>query len=304
MRKNFWGFVVVFIFVLSIPSAALAQTNCPTGQVPRLWTVFGFLSACKPDPQSAAEKSVNPSPGAASVSAQKATATGLECKNGQCTYTPLEPLPTGDLNAQNGTNFPAFVSGLFRVLISFGGLFAVVMLVVAGIGYMLSESALDIDKAKERAKAALWGLLLLTGSWLILNTINPRLLIFTLDIPRNSGQAIPLSAASPADNTPNCVDMSCLTEQQKATLQKAAALQSASGTYGALLSSEEIKQIMQDRQNIAAAEAIFCVNSGGQANYGGYFMGGCSSPSGVQDAKQNGYNNCTSMAAGGVCLTK
>lgn len=105
--------------------------------------------------------------------------TGLQCIGGTCTYLPLEPLP-GGVGAQNGRDFPAFVAGLFRVLITFGGLFAVVMLTIAGIGYMLSESALDIEKAKDRAKAALWGLLLLMGSWLILNTINPNLLNFNL----------------------------------------------------------------------------------------------------------------------------
>lgn len=101
------------------------------------------------------------------------------CKEGTCTYTPLEPLPVPG-GAQAGTDFGAFLSAMFRMLITFGGLFAVVMITVAGIGYMLSESAVDIDKAKGRAKAALWGLLLLMGSWLILNTINPDLLKFNL----------------------------------------------------------------------------------------------------------------------------
>src|SRR3989344_127644 len=100
---------------------------------------------------------------------------------GDITYTPLEPLPcpNGPCD-QSGTNFPAFVSTVFKVLIGFGGLFAVVMIVIAGIGYMLSESALDTSKAKSRAQAALWGLLLLAVSWLILWTINPNLLKFDL----------------------------------------------------------------------------------------------------------------------------
>lgn len=105
----------------------------------------------------------------------------VEQAPGQITYTPLEPLPCPNGTCdQSGTNFPSFVSTIFKVLIGFGGLFAVVMIVIAGIGYMLSESALDISKAKSRAQAALWGLLLLAGSWLILNTINPKLLEFNL----------------------------------------------------------------------------------------------------------------------------
>lgn len=105
----------------------------------------------------------------------------VEQTPGKITYVPLEPLPCPNGACdQSGTNFPSFVSTIFKVLIGFGGLFAVVMIVIAGIGYMLSESALDTSKAKSRAQAALWGLLLLAGSWLILNTINPKLLEFNL----------------------------------------------------------------------------------------------------------------------------
>lgn len=135
--------------------------------------------------------------GAALVHAQ----SGLNCNKGTCYYTPLEPLPTGDTGAQDGTNFPKFVSGLFRVLITLGGLFAVVMLVVAGIGYMISESGVDIEKAKDRAKAALWGLLLLTMSWLILYTINPQLLNFKLLATQGAtAQPTPNSVVPPAPN--------------------------------------------------------------------------------------------------------
>ena len=108
---------------------------------------------------------------------------------GDITYTPIEPLPCPNGTCdQPGTNFPAFVSTIFKVLIGFGGLFAVVMIVIAGIGYMLSESAIDTSKAKARAQAALWGLLLLAASWLILNTINPKLLEFNLSSIGNLGK--------------------------------------------------------------------------------------------------------------------
>lgn len=114
-----------------------------------------------------------------STNSANAPFCGGASTNGACNYVPLEPLPVGN-GAQNGRDFGAYVSGIFRIFITIGGLFAVVMLTVAGIGYMLSESALEIDKAKSRAKAALWGLMLLLGSWLILNTINPNLLRFDL----------------------------------------------------------------------------------------------------------------------------
>jgi hypothetical protein len=136
---------------------------------------------------------------------QQSTAVGpantLFCggANGECTYTPLEPLPVPE-GAQSGRDFGTFVSGIFRLLITFGGLFAVVMITVAGIGYMISESAVDIDKAKSRAKAALWGLVLLLGSWLILNTINPNILRF--DLLRTSTTSLQNSNPGPQSVVP------------------------------------------------------------------------------------------------------
>lgn len=229
-------------------------------------------------------------------------ASGLNCAGGTCTYTPLEPLPTGDANAQNGQNFPAFVSGLFRVLITFGGLFAVVMLVVAGIGYMLSESALDIDKAKDRAKAALWGLLLLAGSWLILNTINPELLNFKLLLPKSGTTQISNPVAPAANATPTCLGTECLSDQQKLSLQNAQQLQNT-GLLNTTLSNDTINQTIQDKQTIAAGEATTCKNNGGEVWMGALFNNGCSEGA-KASAAQSGYTGCTAMAAGGVCLTK
>lgn len=99
------------------------------------------------------------------------------CSGGTCAYTPLEPLSIWE---DRYSGIGTYLQRAFTLIISLGALFAVVMLVVAGIGYMFSESFIDIDKAKERAKAALWGLLLLGSSYLILYVINPQLLNFNL----------------------------------------------------------------------------------------------------------------------------
>src|SRR3989344_1477651 len=126
---------------------------------------------------------------------------------GQLTYTPLEPLP-GTVNGWGETQqLPALLSALFKLLITFGSLFAVVMLVVAGIGYMVSEAAVDIQKAKDRAVAALWGLLLLTGCWLILYTINPDLLKFNLNIPMAPGAPSSSVSGGATPNTPATADL-------------------------------------------------------------------------------------------------
>lgn len=100
------------------------------------------------------------------------------CTDGKCYYTPLEPLP--GVQQDGNADFPLLLSGLFKVLLTFGSIFAVVMLTVAGISYMLSDTPVKIQVSKDRAKAALWGLILLISCWLILYTINPKLLNFEI----------------------------------------------------------------------------------------------------------------------------
>ena len=92
------------------------------------------------------------------------------CQGGQCTYVPLEPLPcpADTPNCQGSTvnDVPALLTAAFKLLITLGSLFAIVMIVIAGIAYMLSESAPEIDKAKKRMWAAIYGLLLLTLAYM------------------------------------------------------------------------------------------------------------------------------------------
>lgn len=92
-------------------------------------------------------------------------------------YTPLEPLPGIDYS---GVNFPAFLSGVIKILIILGCISAVLMITFYGIMYMTSSSAGRTKDALDRVKAAFLGLLLLIASVLILREINPGLLNFNL----------------------------------------------------------------------------------------------------------------------------
>ncbi len=91
-------------------------------------------------------------------------------------YTPLEPIP--GINQSGTADFPTFLKGIFTILLSIGGILAVGLLVYGGIVYMTSEISNKKSEAKRRIQAAVWGLLLLISSYLILNTINPQLLEF------------------------------------------------------------------------------------------------------------------------------
>ncbi len=97
-----------------------------------------------------------------------------------------------DQFAQRLTNkpFPTDIQSLINFLF-YVGLAVIVVLAVFGIvrgGYLYlvsADSASNKDKAKKVIQAALGGLLLGFGSWLILNTINPDILKFDPEYEHN-----------------------------------------------------------------------------------------------------------------------
>lgn len=97
-------------------------------------------------------------------------------------YTPLEPIPGVTTNANGSAlDFPHLVGRIYYVAIIIGALFSVLMLTISGIRYMLSDVVTDKARAIQRIKACIYGLILIAASWLILNTINPQLVTFSLN---------------------------------------------------------------------------------------------------------------------------
>lgn len=126
------------------------------------------------------------------------------CQGGQCTYTPLEPLPGAPPLFGDRDSFQKLLSNLFRMLIAAGALFAVVMITANGVRYMLSDVVTDKGAARKRIETSLWGLLLLITAWLILFTINPNLLKFnlnldTVSLPQRNPTTINPSSTAAAD---------------------------------------------------------------------------------------------------------
>lgn len=145
MKKTFLLFLILFL-ALSVSSAstAFAQT-CPNGQPQKVG------NDGKP----------------------------LGCDLG---YSPLEPIQ-GVTSGQNGQaiSFPTLLGNIYKIAITIGALFSVLMLTVSGIRYMLSDVVTDKARAIKRIQACLYGLVLIAVSWLILNTINPQLVTFNLN---------------------------------------------------------------------------------------------------------------------------
>jgi hypothetical protein len=122
-------------------------------------------------------------------------------------YCPLEPLPGVTLGNTN-IDLPALLSNLFKILFSVGALLATLMLVVGGIEYMVSSVVSLKLEGRRRAQAALFGLLILASSYLILFTINPDLVelkftqphafeVATPTVPAGAGKGTDVSGVSP-----------------------------------------------------------------------------------------------------------
>lgn len=107
------------------------------------------------------------------------------CTGGSCTYVPLEPLPGlpksyGPNNGQG--SFANLIGNSFKLLIGAGALIAIIMIVLGALTYMFSDIVGNKKKALDRIRGAMWAIVLLVSSYLILFTINPDLVQFKLNL--------------------------------------------------------------------------------------------------------------------------
>jgi hypothetical protein len=124
-------------------------------------------------------------PSGVGITSQQSSAASSQVTNpsrgANLGYTPLEPIP--GLTVGTGgyqLNFPQMLGNIYKIVIIIGALFSVLMLTISGIRYMLSDVVTSKEMAIKRIKACLYGLVLIAASYLILNTINPQLVTFTL----------------------------------------------------------------------------------------------------------------------------
>lgn len=90
------------------------------------------------------------------------------------------PSPFGT-SLTDDTQLPTFIGYLYEWGISIGGLLVFITLVIAGFQYVASAGSPTLmGEAKSRMISAGIGLVLLLGSWLILNTINPQFIQLSL----------------------------------------------------------------------------------------------------------------------------
>ncbi len=128
----------------------------------------------------------------------------------QIIYTPLEPLTTtlGGFETGKPGDFSNLVNGVYKLLIGLGAILAVVTIVIYGILYMTSEVANTKAMAKTRLLGVVYGLLILLGAWIILNTINPQLVKVGLFLPTVTSTASTGTTASTA-SVPSIANSTC-----------------------------------------------------------------------------------------------
>lgn len=188
-------------------------------------------------------------------------------------YTPLEPLP-----GQRGTptNFCTLLNLVFQVLIYMGGLIAVLFLVLGGISYMVSEVVDKRSLARDRIKAAVWGLAVLLGAWIILNTINPALITSCNILAPASGTAIVNLKPSGS----NCIGSSCVTQGAQTAVTNV----QNNGVAGASPEDARLAGLTSQQQQDS------CTRNGGVVTTG-------IAPSTVEVCAQRGYSKCTQLVS-------
>lgn len=104
-------------------------------------------------------------------------------------YVLLAPLPcpagtfncdeNGQLTTYNfggSTPIGSYLNIMIRIFIGLCAVLAMVMIVVGGVEYMMSELISSKESGKQKITGAVFGLILALSSWALLNTINPDLL--------------------------------------------------------------------------------------------------------------------------------
>lgn len=127
-------------------------------------------------------------------------------------YTTLAPLPgttqdcatdkNGEINCT--TDLQTYLPGVFNLTIGIAGVLAVLMILIGGVEYITTDAIQGKHDGKQRINNALWGLVLVLVSWILLRTINPKLTVFDLTIKESvSSQSTDSADDSVNDNSSN-----------------------------------------------------------------------------------------------------
>jgi hypothetical protein len=103
------------------------------------------------------------------------------CTPGPDGYCPITALPV-ITNDAGKVNINTFIPGVVKLAIGIAGALAVLRIIMGGITYMTSDAFDKKSDAKDTIRNALIGLLLAMSAYIILYTINPKLVQFDFSI--------------------------------------------------------------------------------------------------------------------------
>lgn len=105
-------------------------------------------------------------------------------------YTLLEPLPCVDGGGQGceggvlrTVTLANYIGYLFRLIIALAGAIAIFRITWGGFKYMTTDAITGKKEGKAEIQQAIYGLLMVLASYLILRTIDPRLVNLTTELP-------------------------------------------------------------------------------------------------------------------------
>lgn len=125
-------------------------------------------------------------------------------------YTVLQPLPgIGDTGTGQIT-LSQYLPAVFNLTVGISIALAFIFITIGGITYATSDSLTGKEDGRNYIKNAVTGLLLVIGSYVILYTINPQILSFSINFLAAPPQQNTTGGVTPVTPTGNCVGGGCL----------------------------------------------------------------------------------------------
>ncbi len=92
-------------------------------------------------------------------------------------YTYLAPLTNEKVfNVADTCALGDYLGTAINIFLGIIAVLAMIMIIMGGLEYMTTELVSEKSAGKEKIQNAILGIVLALGAWLILNTINPKLL--------------------------------------------------------------------------------------------------------------------------------
>ena len=101
-------------------------------------------------------------------------------------YAVLAPLP-GTYTTTNGTsttNLTTYIPNMFRLVMGIAGVLAFIMITYGGFIYATSDAIQEKGEGRGYIENAVYGLILVLGAVVLLNTINPKIMNFDILLPK------------------------------------------------------------------------------------------------------------------------